>query len=97
MGAEMAEIHTLGDTAPVTDEPCAPVVELLERLLAMAKAGEIVGIAVASVEPMRRLADCYECGNAQDGDMMLAVHSLNMRFSKRWYESAAYITPKGAG
>jgi hypothetical protein len=90
----MAEIHTLGDNIPVTDEPCAPVVKLLEELLSAAKAGEIIGIGVAAVEPMHRIADCFECGRASSGDMMTAVHSLHTRFTMHWHNNVALITPK---
>ena len=94
----MAEIHAITNGIAVeTGEPCEDVVSLLERLLTMAKAGEITGVAVAAVEPQRRLADCYAIGDAAMNDLMLSVHGLHTRVTRRWYDMPTINgNPKGA-
>jgi hypothetical protein len=94
----MAEVHSITNGIAVeTGAPCGDVVSLLERLLEMARAGEITGIAVAAVEPQRRIADCYAIGEASMNDLMLSVHSLHTRVTRRWYEMPTMNgNPKGA-
>jgi hypothetical protein len=83
----MAEIHPITNGITVeSGEPCADVVTILERMREMAKTGEIIGVAIAAVEPQRRIADCYAIGDAAMNDLMLSVHSLHTRLTRRWYD-----------
>jgi hypothetical protein len=68
-------------------KPNKDVVALLRDALAMAKRGEISGIAIAAVEANNATRTSYATGCADKGLMMLAVHSLHTRITQAWFNS----------
>ena len=82
----MAEFFPLSEAHLSTNEPCRDVIDLLERLLEEARAGEIIGLSVAYVEGNNLHTSAFASGYASSDVMMLAVHHLHTRITAGWYQ-----------
>jgi hypothetical protein len=87
MKKKSAEFHSIRNAHISTGEPCADVVELLKKLLAEAKRGEVIGCSVAWVHGNNDVSAKWASGCADGNLMMAAVHSLHTRVSKVWDDS----------
>ncbi len=63
----------------VTPPPVPEVVELLERVLAMAQSGEVIGVAVAVSCHAGHDASAYELGEGTVAALYLATGRLQRR------------------
>jgi hypothetical protein len=91
MKKKRAEFHSILNAHISTGEPCADVVEMLKKLLAEAKRGEVIGLAVAWVHGNNDVSAKWASGCADGNLLMAAVHSLHTRVSKVWDESLADV------
>jgi len=91
----MAEVVGLPGIAARTFEPDAEVVEFLELLLAQAKAGDIVGIAVATIGPQESMGTGWK-GNASIRTTAAAVGLLHHRFFAAWNSHEGDTIPEAS-
>lgn len=60
-------------------QPCADVVEVAERMLEMAKAGEIRAIAIACEAPGACAVTAFAMGDGDVAHLVLSIERLKLR------------------